>query len=323
MKSKVGADGVLSTAVIGVGYLGKFHAEKYAALNGSSLHAVVDTDGDKARAIADQLGVPWDTDYRNLLDRVDAVSIAAPTSAHYQIARTCLQAGVHVLVEKPITVTTAEADELIHLAAQEKCVLQVGHLQRFHPALLDLDGVLNRPMFIETHRLAPFNLRGTDVNVVLDLMIHDIDIVLNLVDADVVSIAASGTRVLSDSIDIANVRLNFANGCVANITASRVSQKTERKMRIFQQNQCLTVDLFEHRLSNYFRSEQVAEDCLPNIESTTTDYDNNDALLLQVESFLECIREGRRPLVSGVDGRRALATAMEITQMIDTAAVGR
>ncbi len=311
------------TAVIGTGYLGKFHAEKYALLPGSHLVGIADPDLENAEAIAVKLDVPVYTDYRELLGVVDALSIAAPTTVHFELAETCLLSGVHVLVEKPITVTTAEADTLVEIARRNKCILQVGHIQRFHPALLGLDALLNRPTFIETHRLAPFRPRGTDVNVVLDLMIHDIDIVLNLVGSEVVNIAASGTCVLSDSIDIANVRLNFADGCVANITASRVSRKTERKMRIFQQNQCLSVDLYNHRLDKYFRSDNPDHQQTPKIESSTTEYENNDALQVQIESFLDCVRFGRRPLVSGEDGRRALATAMEITRMIDNSEPSR
>ncbi len=307
----------IRTAVIGTGYLGKFHAEKYASLPGSHLVGIADIDAENAAAIADKLDVAVYTDYRDLLGKVDAVSIAAPTTIHFELAEDCLRKGVHVLVEKPITTSTAEADALVEIALRNQCILQVGHIQRFHPALLGLDTLLNRPTFIETHRLAPFNPRGTDVNVVLDLMIHDIDIVLNLVGAEVVNIAASGACVLSDSIDIANVRLNFADGCVANITASRVSRKTERKMRIFQHDQCLSVDLYQHRLDKYFRSDSPDEQSVPTIASTTTEYENNDALKVQIESFLDCVRHGRRPLVSGEDGRRALATAMEITRMID------
>lgn len=255
------------------------------------------------------------------MDKVDAVSIAAPTTLHFEIAKTCLSHGVHVLVEKPITVTLVEADALI--AKQQQCILQVGHMQRFHPALLALDARLCRPIFIETHRLAPFNPRGTDVNVVLDLMIHDIDIVLNLVDVEVINIAASGAKVLSDSIDIANVRLDFKGGGVANITASRVSQKMERKMRIFQQNQCLSVDLYQHKLTDYSRcdNDNTALDAesqqAPTIASKTYEYQNNDALKVQIESFLDCVQQSKKPIVAGEDGRHALATAMEITRMIE------
>ena len=315
-------DGSISTAVIGVGYLGKFHADKYAVLPGATLFGVVDSDTENAKAVAEQHNVRSFSDFRDVIGHVEAVSIASTTSSHFEIAKECLQAGIHVLVEKPMTVTIAEADELVELAERQSCVLQVGHIQRFHPALLDLDNVLKQPVFIETHRLAPFNPRGTDVNVVLDLMIHDIDIVLNLVDSDVESIAASGARVLSDSVDIANVRLNFKNKCVANITASRVSQKTERKMRIFQQNECLSVDLFEHRLSRYYRDDCMGENKLPEIRSTIQSYENNDALMVQIESFLDCVRNQKSPLVSGTDGRRALATAIDISRLIDSESSG-
>ncbi|MEM7207123.1 MAG: Gfo/Idh/MocA family oxidoreductase [Pseudomonadota bacterium] len=305
----------LRCAVVGAGYLGKFHAQKYATISECELVAIVDTRDD-AKAIADDLNVPLYNSIEDILNRVDAVSIAAPTTLHFDIARTCLAKGIHALVEKPITVTVTEADELIDVAEKSGSILQVGHMQRFHPALLDLGEKISAPNFIESHRLAPFNPRGTDVDVVLDLMIHDIDIVLNLVNKEVVNISASGASVLSESIDIANARLDFEGGCVANITASRVSQKTERKMRVFQQAQCFSADLYNHSLDIYYREPNKPAEEIASIGHTAQQYENNDALMAQIRDFVECINSARRPLVSGEDGRRALATATEITTLI-------
>lgn len=306
----------IKTAVIGVGYLGKFHADKYANLPNSELIAVVDANEEAARAIGEKLGVEALTDYQPLLGKVDAVSIAAPTTLHYQIARDFLTHGAHVLIEKPITVTVAEADELIELAKANNKLIQVGHLERFNAAILDLEEVLDKPVFIESHRLAPFNPRATDVNVVLDLMIHDIDIILDIVRSDVKSIVASGTPVLTSSTDIANVRMEFENGCVANVTASRVSKKTERKMRLFQPDSCITIDFHNRVLNVYSKGEEEMYPGIPEIESQETAYENNDALQAEIIAFLNSIETNTPTLVSGEDGRRALATATEISKLL-------
>jgi len=305
----------LKTAVIGVGYLGKFHADKYAALPNSELVAVVDNDEDTANSIAKKHNIQALTDYRPLLGKVDAVSIAVPTSLHFEVARDFLSHGSHVLIEKPITVTVEQADELIELAKANKLLIQVGHLERFNAAILDLDQVLDKPVFIESHRLAPFNPRATDVNVVLDLMIHDIDIILNIVRSDVTAIAASGTPVLTDTTDIANVRLEFANGCVANVTASRVSLKTERKMRLFQPDSCITIDFHNRAMNLYQKGDQEMFPGIPEIEAKESVYENNDALQAEIIAFLNSIETGTPTLVSGEDGRRALATATAISEL--------
>lgn len=308
---------MIKTAVIGVGYLGKFHADKYAGLPNSDLIAVVDASKKTAKAIAERYEVEALADYKSLLGNVDAVSIAVPTTLHYQIAKDFLSNGTHVLIEKPITVTVAEADELIDLAKSNNRLIQVGHLERFNAAILDLDTVLEgQPMFIESHRLAPFNPRATDVNVVFDLMIHDIDIILNIVRSDIKSIAASGTPVLTNSIDIANVRLEFENGCVANVTASRASMKTERKMRLFQPDSCITID-FHNRIMNVYRKgEKEMYPGIPEIESTESVYEDNDALKAEIIAYLNSIETGTPTLVSGEDGRRALAVASEISKLL-------
>ena len=305
----------LSTAVIGAGYLGRFHAQKYAALDASELVAVVDPDLEAAGRSAEPAGARALGDYRELLGQVDAVSIAAPTSLHYEIARDFLAAGAHVLVEKPITVTVAQADELVELARDHGRVLQVGHLERFNPALRAADGILEQPRFIESHRLAPFNPRGTDVDVVLDLMIHDIDIILDIVRSPVARMDASGTPVLTDATDIANARVVFENGCVANVTASRVSAKKERRMRFFQHNCYLAVDFGARRLTVHRKGEQEMYPGIPELVTEDQTFESADAIRDEIESFLDCIATGRPPLVSGEDGRRALATAIEISQL--------
>ena len=306
----------IKTAVIGVGYLGKFHADKYAALPNSELIAVVDANAETVKAIAAKLNVQGLTDYQSLLGNVEAVSIAAPTSLHFNIAKDFLSHGSHVLIEKPITVTVEEADELIELARKNKRLIQVGHLERFNAALLDLDKEITQPVFIESHRLAPFNPRATDVNVVLDLMIHDIDIILDIVRSDVKTIAASGAKVLTNSTDIANVRLEFENGCVANVTASRISMKTERKMRLFQADSCITVDFQNRVMKMYSKGKKEMFPGIPEIISQENVYENNDALKVEIIAFLDSIENGTPVKVNGEAGRRALATAIHISKLI-------
>jgi len=223
----------LRTAVVGVGYLGNFHARKYAALTDVELTGVVDSDAARASEVAAACACTAFTDYRELIGQVDAVSVVVPTQYHHQVALDFLNAGVHVLIEKPITVTIEQADELIAVAEDKKLVLQVGHLERFNPVLMAAEEVLSAPLFVESVRIAPFKPRGTDVNVVLDLMIHDIDIIQYLVKSKVARIDAIGAPVFTAEEDIANARIAFENGCVANVTASRISLKSERKMRIF------------------------------------------------------------------------------------------
>ncbi len=234
----------LRAAVIGVGYLGRFHAQKYAALSDVELVGVVDADAATAQRVAEELGVAAFTGYRELLGGqgagVDLVSVASTTESHHAVARDCLAAGVHVLAEKPITVTVAQADELIALAEAKHLVLQVGHLERFNPAWLAVKDRMQRPVFIEAHRMAPFKARGIDVSVVLDLMIHDLDLILPLVGSPVTDLRASGVSVLTDGIDIANARIEFANGCVANLTASRTSTASLRRLRVFQHHEYIS-----------------------------------------------------------------------------------
>jgi predicted dehydrogenase len=299
--------------VIGVGYLGRFHAQKYAHLPGSSLVAVADARPEARDAVARELACGAVADHRELLGKVDAVSVVTTTPAHFGIAADFLRAGAHVLVEKPVTETVEQARELIEIARAAGRVLQVGHLERFNATILAAEPWLAQPRFIECQRLAPYKQRGTDVDVVLDLMIHDIDIVQSIVGSDIVAIDAIGTSVFSGEIDIANARLRFANGCVANTTASRVSLKTERKMRVFRDDTYLSLDLQQKILTVIRRrDEPPAEGQLPvSIE------EQGDALKAEIESFLDCIRTGRRPVVSGEDGLRALETAIRIAAEVN------
>jgi predicted dehydrogenase len=305
----------LKCAVIGTGYLGKFHAEKYATLPDCELVAVVDINETAAKTVAEKHGAQALTDYASLLGNIDAVSIVVPTTLHHQVAKDFLNAGVHVLVEKPITVTVEEADELIAIAKEKNLILQVGHLERFNPAILGLDKE-EKPLFIESHRLSPFNPRANDVSVVLDLMIHDIDIILALVDSEIERIDASGTPVLTQGTDIANARLTFKNGCVANVTASRISLKMERKMRLFRPSSYISVDFQNRILSKYQTGTKEMFPGIPEIISEESTFESADALMEEIKHFINCIQTGENPLVSGVAGRRALATAIQITQLL-------
>jgi predicted dehydrogenase len=304
----------IRTAVIGLGHFGRFHAEKYARLPQSRLVAVVDADAARAQDIGRKLGAEPLTDFRALFGKVDAVSVVVPTQAHYDVALACLEAGLHVLIEKPITETLDQADALIRTAASRQRILQVGHLQRFLLQRLGIDAVIRDPLYIESTRIAPYKPRGTDVGVTLDLMIHDIDLVLAMVRSPVVMVDAVGAPVVSPTEDIANTRLRFANGCVANITASRVSLKTERKMRVFQRDAYLSIDLHNRKVvimrkgtgKSWFPG-------LPPIDREEKSFGEGDDLEAEIASFLGAVATGRPPLVTGEDGRQALETAMQIT----------
>jgi len=310
----------IRTAVIGVGYLGRFHAQKYAQLPGSQLVAVVDTRESMRQAVATELGTRAVADYRELLGQVDAVSIVTPTPGHFPIAREFLEAGAHVLVEKPITETVEQARQLIDVAKHHDRLLQVGHLERFNAAVLAAEAHLSNPRFIECQRLAPFKERGTDVNVVLDLMIHDIDIVQTIVGAPIETIDAVGTPVFSGAVDIANARLRFANGCVANVTASRVSLKTERKLRVFRDDAYVSIDLQQKILTVIRKRAAAAGPGELPVTIEEQNFEQGDALRAEIASFLDCIRERRRPVVDGEDGLRALETATRITAQLGAVA---
>jgi predicted dehydrogenase len=304
------------TAVIGVGYLGRFHAQKYALLPESQLVAVADVVEESREQVAVECGCRAIADYRDVLDEVEAVSIATPTPLHHQIAKHCLERGVHVLVEKPITQTPGQARELIEIAARHDRILQVGHLERFNAAIVALGDTLGKPRFIESHRLAPFKERGTDVNVVLDLMIHDIDLIQSLVGTPIESIDAVGAPVFSPEIDIANARIHYAGGCVANTTASRVSLKTERKLRLFQGDAYVSIDLHQKILTIVRKRPPGADTAPGQVVIEERSYEQGDALKLEIAAFLRSIRAGGPPVVSGEDGLRALETAIRITELV-------
>jgi predicted dehydrogenase len=309
----------LRTAVVGVGYLGRFHAQKYQQVAGSTLVGVVDAHAETAARVGAELQVEFLTDYHLLLGRVDAVSIAVPTPLHFQVAHDFLDQGVHVLVEKPVTTTVAEAQALIDLAARRKCVLQVGHLERFNPAIVAAAGIMKTPRFVESHRLAPFKQRGTDVSVVLDLMIHDIDLIQELVGSPITSIDASGSAIFSNDLDIANARIRFANGCVANTTASRVSLKQERKMRLFQDDAYLSIDLQQKILTVIRKKGDAPVESPAQVAIEEQSFDQGDALLDEITAFLRAIRDGTPPVVTGEHGKRALETAMRIAELVKDA----
>jgi predicted dehydrogenase len=306
----------IRAAVIGVGYLGRFHAQKYAQLPVCELVAVVDGREEVRKAVAGELGTQALADYRALLGKVDAVSVVTPTPAHFEIADAFLAAGAHVLVEKPITETPEQARALIALAVKSNRILQVGHLERFNAAVLAADPHISSPRFMECTRLAPYKERGTDVNVVLDLMIHDIDLVQSLAASEVVSIDAIGTSVFSGEIDIANARIRFANGCVANVTASRVSMKTERKLRIFEDAAYISLDLQQKILTLIRKRDGEPQPGQLPVNIEEANLEQGDALKSEIESFLDCIRNNKRPLVSGEDGLRALETAIRISEQV-------
>lgn len=309
--------GLLRTAVIGVGYLGRFHAQKYAQIPGAQLVAVVDANLEAAQRVAAELKVEALQDYRALLGRVDAVSIAVPTPLHHSIGCALLERGVHVLIEKPIATTIDEARQLIDVAKRCGCVLQVGHLERFNPTVIAAVGRLGRPRFVEAHRLAPFKQRGTDVSVVLDLMIHDIDLIQELVAEPIESIDAVGAPIFSGEIDIVNARIRFRGGCIANTTASRISLKQERKIRIFQDDAYLSVDMQQKILTVIRRKDAAPVESPAQVAIEEESFEQGDALLAEIEAFLRAVREKTAPLVTGEDGLRALETAIRITALVN------
>ncbi len=303
---------VIRVAVIGVGYMGRLHAGKFAASGAAKLVAVADADGARAAEVAAEHGSAHVQDYRELLGGIDAACVAVPTQGHHDVVRDCLAAGVDVLVEKPLARTLAEADALLALARERGLVLQVGHLQRFNPAFRALAQAVGKPLFIDIERLASFCARGTDVDVVLDLMIHDLDLVLALARSPVERTSACGFRVLTDAVDIANARIEFADGCVANVSASRVSQAAVRKLRVFRQDGYASADLQEQRLREARRGAAGAG----GIEESERTFERADELGAQAEDFLRAVRERGAPLVGGEEGRAALALAQTIVAQI-------
>lgn len=305
----------INVAVIGVGHLGQHHARIYSQLHDIKLVGVVDSDINRANQIAQQYHTKAYPTIEQLLnhEQVNAVSVVVPTSAHFNIAQFFLNKGIHCLVEKPITASLNEATELVQISNQEKLVLQVGHVERFNVAVRELSKLLNQPRFIESHRLAPFDPRVKDVGVVLDLMIHDLDIILAVVASPIVAIEAVGVAVLTNHEDIANAHIKFENGCIANVTASRVSPDKMRKIRIFQSDAYFSLDYALPELEVY---RKVLQNNKPVIEYQKVNVEKQEPLRLELESFLSCVRAGKKPIVSGEHGRDALELALEITRLM-------
>ncbi len=307
----------IRVGVVGVGHLGQFHVEKYARMSGVQLVGAADIDPRRRQTISRRFGIPVYEDHRRLLSQIEAVSIAVPTSAHTAVTRDFLRQGIDVLVEKPITSSLSEAEELIALAEDRQCLLQVGHLERFNPVFQTAKDLITTPLFFECHRLAPFKSRGTDVDVVLDLMIHDLDLILHLIPEPVTEVRAAGVPVVSPLVDIAHVRLRFQNGSIANLTSSRISLTEQRRMRIFQPGAYLALDFLQ---KSYTRVRvafpETGADQNRRLITETRSLAGGDALEEELKSFIRAVRTRCRPAVCAEDGRKALALALQIHQEI-------
>ena len=308
----------LRVAVVGVGYLGKFHAEKYAGMDDVNLVGVVDINPATANKVADRIGTTAYTSHRELIGQVDAVSVVVPTSEHFKVARDYLKNGIDVLIEKPMTTTLEEADELVDIAESQDLVMQVGHLERFNQAVVALKGILKKPMFIESHRLSQFSERATDVSVVLDLMIHDIDLISNFAQSELTSAHAAGVPVVSNEVDIANARLEFESGCVANVTASRISIKNERKTRLFQKDCYISVDFIEQNITVIRKKGDNRPGLIPGMDIQQLSFAHGDALEDELRAFVQSVKERSRPQVDGRVGRDALRIALNVMGQINT-----
>tara|TARA_B100001778_G_C18478539_1_gene579220 strand:+ start:67 stop:990 length:924 start_codon:yes stop_codon:yes gene_type:complete len=302
----------LNIGVIGIGYLGKYHLQKFITNRNCKTTWIVDLDSNNlSQNISDS--IKKTTKYKDIVKDVDAVSIVTPTKNHYQIAKFFLENKKHVLIEKPITNTVDQADKLITIAKKNKLILQAGHLERFNPVMERLNNEINKPVFIEVHRLARFNPRSTDVNVIFDLMIHDIDIVTSLVKKKIKKISAFGKKIITNSIDIANVRIEFTDDCVANLTSSRISQKNERKIRIFEKDKYYSVDFMNSNIKRYYKSSLNRKKLF---EYKEFNYKKTDALKEEINNFiLSCMRKDI-PKVDGIQGRDAVKIATVISKLL-------
>jgi predicted dehydrogenase len=302
----------IKVAVIGVGYLGQHHARIYHEIEDTELTAVVDIDKKRANVFKKKYGCESYYDYKYILNKVDAISIVTPTPTHYSIALDCLKAGKDILIEKPITENIEEADDLIYESEKRGCILQVGHLERYNPAMLAASEMIKKPLFIESERLSPFlgkGARGTDVDVTLDLMIHDVDIILSLIHLPVKEIRAVGAQVLTDKIDVAKAWLAFENGCIALATVSRLSPEKQRRLKVFQKDSYISIDYLNSEIKRHFRTKE-------GISSDITKPENKESLKEELKDFTDCVKERKRPKVSGVEGREALKIVLEISKII-------
>jgi len=321
----------LKVGVVGTGHLGKLHIKMFKTIDSCELVGIYDSNSEQLKQVSSEFKVSGEASFDHLLKKVDAVSIAATTTAHYELAKKSFENGIHVFIEKPITATINQAEELVEISEKKKLNLQVGHIERFNPALVAMEKYIDEPRFIQTDRLAQFNPRGTDVAVVLDLMIHDIDIILSLVKSDVKDVQANGVAVVSDHLDIANARLQFENGAVANVTASRISQKKMRKMRIFQRDSYLALD-FVTGVAEAYRLLAPDSEINPSLISfgeigvgekrkklvyEQPEQKEINALQYELQLFVDSVLKGTKPVVSGIDGLRALKVAELIIQKIE------
>ena len=296
----------LRAAVIGAGRLGALHAKKYAALQGVELRYVVDIDPERARQVADSAGAEPLDNYCDLVGKVDLVSVASPGVTHHPIAGKLMESAIDVLLEKPMAATLEQANELAEVARQTGRILQIGHLERFNPAVVRLRSILRSPRFIECHRLAPFTERGTDVDVVLDLMVHDLDLVMSVTSAAPLSVEAVGVAVLTDSIDVANARIRFADGLIANLNTSRVAPRRERKIRFFQPDAYISVDYEARRIQIYRKSPPPSGSTYPVISAEQMDLGDGDPLMDEIAAFVESVRTRSAPAVGAADGLRVM-----------------
>ena len=310
-------DKKLRVGVIGAGYLGKFHAEKYARMDNVDLVGIVDKNKSLAEDVAGNYNTKAYIDYKELFGKVDAASIVVSTPAHYAVSKDFLENDVDLLIEKPMTTTLEEADELIRIAESRGLIIQVGHLERFNPAVVALRNIVKNPMFVESHRLSMYHSRGTDVSVVLDLMIHDIDIMLNFVGSDIKTIHAAGIPVISEHVDIANARLEFESGCIANVTASRISIKNERKVRLFQKDAYISVDFANRKITIIDKTSEDETGLIPGMGIKQLSFTNTDALEDELVSFVKAVKRREVPEVTGQMGRNALKIALSIMKQIN------
>jgi predicted dehydrogenase len=302
-------------AVIGVGYLGRFHALIYSRMPTVELLGVVDTDAERARVVAAECGCRHYANAQSVLDSVDAVSIAVPTTSHLAVSAPFLERGLHVLLEKPLAASREEGEKLVGLAAHSGAILQIGHLERFNAGVMALAERIHKPRYVEAQRMGGFVERATDVDVVSDLMIHDIDIVLSLIGSELRGISAVGTPVLTEHVDIASARLEFANGAVANVVASRVSDKKTRRIRVFQERMYLSLDFVEQTIDIAYRRQKPDAE-RPEIVRERVKVEPVKPLDRELEDFIDCIRTGRRPVVDGRVALEALKVALEVQSRI-------
>ena len=303
----------LKVAVIGAGYLGEFHTQKYIASKSVDLIGIVDTNKKRCKEIFEKYNVQTYNNYKDILNEVDAVSIVVPTDLHYKIAKFFVNNYKHILIEKPFVNNVKEGNILRKLSHEKKTILQVGHIERFNKAFIKLQSKVKNPVFIECNRISPFKIRGTEVDVIMDLMIHDLDIIMSLNKSKIKNIQANGTSVLTKKIDIANARITFENGCVCNLSASRISEKIERKMRLFQKNSYFSLDYQACELDSY---KKIREGKMNKIKRSKDVFQKNDSLNEEIKSFIKCVKNKKEPIVNATDGINALKYATRISTLI-------